>query len=98
MEGSIEERMVKLQSAKPALGKGSIEKLTASEERRAKLTAMKDLFEIVDVEDAYESEDDFFDSEGEASVHSDESSDSEEEVGDSDDELFEQLCGCGLDI
>lgn len=98
MEDSIEERMVTLQSAKAALGKGSMEKLTPSEERRAKLTAMKDLFEIVDAEDAYESDDDFFESEGEASAPSNLSSDSEEEIVDSDDELFEQFCGCGLDM
>jgi hypothetical protein len=75
-----------------------MEKLTPSEERRAKLTAMKDLFEIVDAEDVYESDDDFFDSEGEASVPSNFSSDSEEDIVDSDDELFEQVCGCGLDM
>lgn len=58
MKDSIEERMIALQKAKAALGKGSMERLSPREERRAKLTAMKDLFEIVDVEDFYDSEDD----------------------------------------
>ena len=59
MKDSIEERLIILQKAKAALGKGSMEKLCHREERRAKLTAMKDLFEIVDVEDYYDSEDEF---------------------------------------
>ncbi|KAL7566768.1 hypothetical protein ACA910_019365 [Epithemia clementina (nom. ined.)] len=48
MTNSIEERLVSVQSRKAALGKGSMEKLSAKEEKRAKLTAMKDLFEIDD--------------------------------------------------
>lgn len=59
MEDSIEERMVTLQRSKAALGKGSMEKLSVKEEKRAKLTAMKDLFEIKDDESDIWSDDDF---------------------------------------
>jgi SNF2 family DNA or RNA helicase len=48
MEGSIEQRFVKLQNAKEALGKGSLQKLTREDREKAKLTAMKDLFEVGD--------------------------------------------------
>jgi hypothetical protein len=46
MEDSIEERMIQLQQAKAALGKGSLEKLSPTEQRQARLTALKDLFQI----------------------------------------------------
>jgi DNA repair protein RAD5 len=59
MKDSIEERMVALTKAKAALGKGSMEKLSPKEECRAKLTAMKDLFEICDIDDCIDSDDDF---------------------------------------
>jgi superfamily II DNA/RNA helicase len=59
MKDSIEERMVALTKAKAALGKGSMETLSPKEERRAKLTAMKDLFEICDIDDYIDSDDDF---------------------------------------
>jgi len=49
MKDTLEERMVSLQDAKAALGKGSLEKLSPDEKRKARLTAMKDLFEIEDV-------------------------------------------------
>ena len=59
MKDSIEERMVALTKAKAALGKGSMEKLSPKEERRAKLTAMKDLFEICDIDDYVDFDYDF---------------------------------------
>jgi SNF2 family DNA or RNA helicase len=46
MKDSIEERFLRVQSAKAALGKGSMEKLGKEEQNKAKLTAMKDLFEV----------------------------------------------------
>ena len=46
MKDSIEERLVSIQSRKAALGKGSMEKLSAKEEKRAQLTAMEDLFDV----------------------------------------------------
>jgi SNF2 family DNA or RNA helicase len=49
MKNSIEERMMKVQKAKSTLGKGTLTKLTKEEEKIAKLTGMKDLFEIDDV-------------------------------------------------
>jgi hypothetical protein len=50
MKDSIEERMVALQDAKAALGKGALEKLRPEEKRKARLTALKDLFEVEDEE------------------------------------------------
>jgi len=46
MKDSLEEKMVDLQDAKAALGKGSLEKLTDEEKRKARLTALLDLFSI----------------------------------------------------
>jgi hypothetical protein len=47
MKDSIEERLAtSLQEAKEALGKGSIEKLNPEEKRKARLTAMMDLFQV----------------------------------------------------
>jgi len=88
MKDSIEERMVTFQKAKAALGKGSMEKLSAREESRAKLTAMKDLFEIADEEEFYDSDDDFIS----ASFDDEATEDSIEEgafIGDHDDEIAE---------
>lgn len=59
MADSIEDRLVKVQRAKAALGKGSLEKLSAEEERQAKPTALKDLFEIA--ADEEDDMDDFID-------------------------------------
>jgi len=60
MKDSIEERMIKVQQAKSALGKGSMERLSRDEERVAKLTAMKDLLEIKDDEEDYDESEDFW--------------------------------------
>jgi SNF2 family DNA or RNA helicase len=47
MKESIEERLaLSLQDAKAALGKGSIEKLSAAERRKARLTCLLDLFQV----------------------------------------------------
>ena len=46
MKDSLEERMIRLQNAKAALGKGSMERLKPEEKRRARLTALRDLFEV----------------------------------------------------
>lgn len=80
MKDSIEERMISLQKAKAALGKGSMEKLSAKEERRAKLTAMRDLFEIVDKNDLYDSDDDFINNASFADEQDNDSSGGEEEL------------------
>ena len=50
MEDSIEERMMNVQEAKAALGKGVIEMLGAEEKRAARVTALRDLFEVTDTE------------------------------------------------
>lgn len=64
MAESMEGKLIKLQQQKAAMGKGSLEKLSAKEQKRAKMTAMKDLFEIKEVDDCegdfyYDSDDDF---------------------------------------
>ena len=47
MKDSLEERLVTYtQVSKAALGKGSLEKLSAQEKRKARLTAMLDLFQV----------------------------------------------------
>jgi SNF2 family DNA or RNA helicase len=46
MKDSIDERLLKVQSAKAALGKGSMEILGKEEQKKAKLTTFKDLFEV----------------------------------------------------
>jgi SNF2 family DNA or RNA helicase len=51
MAGTIEERMLKVQEAKATLGKGTMTKLSAAEEKIAKVTSLKDLFEIKDCDD-----------------------------------------------
>jgi SWI/SNF-related matrix-associated actin-dependent regulator of chromatin subfamily A3 len=53
MNDSIEERMVALQDSKAALGKGSLEKLQPEEKRKARLTALRDLFQVEDVEESW---------------------------------------------
>lgn len=58
MKETIEERMLMVQSAKSALGKGTMVKLSAAEEKVAKITGLKDLFEIKSDEDDM---DDFID-------------------------------------
>ena len=54
--GSIEERLLKIQNHKMVTAKGSMAKLSKEEERRVKLTAMMDLFEITDDNAFYESD------------------------------------------
>jgi SNF2 family DNA or RNA helicase len=46
MAGSIEDRMVALQEAKATMGKGAMEKLKPEEQRKARITALKELFLI----------------------------------------------------
>lgn len=46
MRGTVEERMLKVQKAKATLGEGSMRKLSRAEEKIAKLTTLKDLFQI----------------------------------------------------
>lgn len=48
MKDSIEERMVDLQNAKAALGKGSLQKISPQERKKARLTFLRDLFNIDD--------------------------------------------------
>lgn len=50
MKDSLEEKMVALQDAKAMLGKGSLEKLQPEEKRKARLTALMDLFSITEEE------------------------------------------------
>lgn len=57
MKGTIEERMLDVQKAKSTLGKGTMAKLSNAEEKIAKMTGIKDLFQIK----AEGSEDDFID-------------------------------------
>jgi hypothetical protein len=46
MKDTIEERLLNVQKAKAALGKGSLQKLNIQEEKMAKVTTLKDLFAI----------------------------------------------------
>jgi hypothetical protein len=48
MADSIEERMIHLQEAKAAIGKGSMEKLKPDEARKARIGDLKSLFSIKD--------------------------------------------------
>ena len=48
MKDSIEERMIQLQEAKAAIGKGSMEKLKPDEVRKARIGDLKSLFSIKD--------------------------------------------------
>jgi SNF2 family DNA or RNA helicase len=54
MKDSLEERMIALQESKAALGKGSMEKLSADEKRKARITALKDLFQVTDVNELWD--------------------------------------------
>lgn len=54
MKDTLEERMVKVQENKAALGKGSLQKLTQEERRLAKITALKDLFAVDDKEENWQ--------------------------------------------
>jgi SNF2 family DNA or RNA helicase len=47
MKDSLEERLVtETQASKAALGKGAVEKLSSDEKRKARLTAIMDLFQV----------------------------------------------------
>jgi SNF2 family DNA or RNA helicase len=46
MKDTIEERMIALQEAKAAIGKGSMEKLKPDEVRKARIGDLKSLFSI----------------------------------------------------
>lgn len=46
MKDTIEERLLNVQKAKSALGKGTMTKLSLAEEKLAKITSLKDLFQI----------------------------------------------------
>lgn len=46
MKDSIEESMISLQQAKAALGKGSLQTISADERKQARLTFLTDLFRI----------------------------------------------------
>ena len=48
MKDTIEERMISLQEAKAAIGKGSMEKLKPDEVRKARIGDLKSLFSIKD--------------------------------------------------
>ena len=52
--------MLKVQEAKSALGKGTMVKLSAAEEKVAKVTSLRDLFQIKSDDD--DDMDDFIDS------------------------------------
>jgi SNF2 family DNA or RNA helicase len=54
MVGSIEERLVTVAKRKEMMGKGTLTKLTEEEERNAKMTAMRDLFDVEEEEDGEE--------------------------------------------
>jgi len=56
MKDSIEERMVALQNAKAALGKGSMEKISQQERKKARLTFLRDLFNIADEDVKWDSD------------------------------------------
>lgn len=46
MDGTLEQRMLGLQDAKELLGKGAMERLSREEKRKARLTQLRDLFEL----------------------------------------------------
>lgn len=48
MKDSVEEKILTLQEAKYALGKGALEKLSAEDMRKARISALRDLFQIAD--------------------------------------------------
>lgn len=51
MSNSVEERLVAVQEAKQALGNGSLQKLTKAEQEKAKVTTIRDLFEIAEADE-----------------------------------------------
>jgi SWI/SNF-related matrix-associated actin-dependent regulator of chromatin subfamily A3 len=67
MNDSLEERMLNIQSAKSALGKASMEKLSKSEYNQARITCLRDLFqvkkgeEVMDWDASFIASDDEFD-------------------------------------
>ena len=89
MKESIEERMVSVQEAKQALGKGSLEKMSKSDQEKAKMTTLKDLFDIKeDTSNVWdwrdESDDDFDDYNVEESSGDEESGSSSDEESNSE--------------
>jgi hypothetical protein len=48
--------VVALQESKSALGKGSLQKLTPDENRKARITTLHNLFNVKDVEELWEYE------------------------------------------
>jgi hypothetical protein len=46
MADSLEQRMLGVQKAKEMLGKGIMERLSQAEKRKARITALRDLFEL----------------------------------------------------
>jgi SNF2 family DNA or RNA helicase len=54
MKDSIEERMVALQEAKSMQAKGAMQKLKADEQKKARLSDLKSLLLLKDVDDAKE--------------------------------------------
>lgn len=46
MNNTLEQRMLGLQDAKELLGKGAHERLSQAEKRKARLTHLRDLFEL----------------------------------------------------
>jgi SWI/SNF-related matrix-associated actin-dependent regulator of chromatin subfamily A3 len=56
MKDSLEERMLALQESKAALGKGAMEKLSPDEKRKARTTDLKDLFQVQNVEELWDSD------------------------------------------
>ena len=46
MDNTLEQRMLALQDAKELLGKGAMERLSTAEKRKARLTHLRDLFEL----------------------------------------------------
>ena len=45
-ERTVEQKMLKLQEAKAALGRGALTKLTAEEQRAARAADLRDIFEL----------------------------------------------------
>jgi len=45
-----------IQESKAALGKGSLEKLPPEEKRKARMTTLRDLFQIKDIEELWDEE------------------------------------------
>lgn len=45
-----------IQESKAALGKGSLEKLPLEEKRKARMTTLRDLFQVNDIEELWDEE------------------------------------------